>query len=91
VDRPHQASVVHRQRWNTAKRSAWAKFAKNGHDVAWEFAAGGGYTGRMLIDGEIYAPSEATKKFLGKEDALPDPTKAGIVNLIVHMARYNET
>ena len=49
---------------NTAKRSTWAKFAKKGHDVAWEFAAGGGYTGRMLIDGEIYTPSEATKKFL---------------------------
>jgi len=53
---------------NTAKRSTWAKFAKTGHDVAWEFAAGGGYTGRMLIDGEIYTPSEATKKFLRKED-----------------------
>lgn len=25
---------------------------------------GGSYTGRMLIDGEIYTPSEATKKFL---------------------------
>jgi hypothetical protein len=24
----------------------------------------GSYTGRMLIDGEIYTPSEATKKFL---------------------------
>jgi hypothetical protein len=35
------------------------------HEIAWEFAArGGSYTGRMLIDGEIYTPSEATKKFL---------------------------
>ena len=25
---------------------------------------GGGYTGRMLIDGEIYTPREATKTFL---------------------------
>lgn len=49
---------------NTAKRSKWAKFAREGHDVAWEFARGGGYSGRMLIDGEIYTPSEATTKFL---------------------------
>ncbi len=34
-------------------------------DIAWEFAGpGGAYTGRMLIDGEFYTPSEATKKFL---------------------------
>jgi hypothetical protein len=50
---------------NKAKASKWAKLAREGHDVAWEFAGqGGGYTGRMLIDGEIYTPSEATKKFL---------------------------
>lgn len=52
---------------NSAKASKWAKLARQGHDVAWEFAGpGGGYTGRMLIDGEIYTPSEATKKFLQK-------------------------
>jgi hypothetical protein len=52
---------------NAEKRSKWARLAKEGHDVAWEFeAAGGAYTGRMLIDGEIYTPSEATKKFLQK-------------------------
>jgi hypothetical protein len=28
---------------------------------------GGNYTGRMLIDGEIYTPSEATKKFVKAE------------------------
>jgi hypothetical protein len=28
----------------------------------------GGYTGRMLIDGEIYTPSEATRKFLRSTD-----------------------
>jgi hypothetical protein len=28
--------------------------------------SGGAYTGRILIDGEIYTPSEATKKFLRK-------------------------
>jgi hypothetical protein len=51
---------------NAAKASSkWAKLARKGHDIAWEFAApGGAYTGRMLIDGEIYTPSEATKKFL---------------------------
>ena len=43
----------------------WAKLAREGHDIAWEFLTpGGAYTGRMLIDGDIYTPSEATKKFL---------------------------
>jgi hypothetical protein len=33
--------------------------------MAWEFAnPGGAYTGRLLIDGEIYTSSEATRKFL---------------------------
>jgi hypothetical protein len=50
---------------NAEKRSKWAKLAREGHEVAWEFGAPGGeYTGRMLIDGEIYTSSEATKKFL---------------------------
>jgi hypothetical protein len=52
---------------NAAKESKWAKLARDGHDVAWEFGAGGSYTGRMLIDGEIYSPAEATKKFLHKD------------------------
>ena len=52
---------------NASKASKWAKLAREGHDVAWEFEnPGGSYTGRMLIDGEIYTPSEATKKFLKK-------------------------
>jgi hypothetical protein len=39
---------------NRAKASKWAKLARNGHDIAWEFEKpGGGYTARMLIDGEI--------------------------------------
>jgi len=43
----------------------WAKLAREGHDIAWEFLTpGGAYTGRMLIDGEICTPSEATKKLL---------------------------
>ena len=43
----------------------WAKLARQGHEVAWEFdKPGGGYTGRMLIGGEIYSASEATKRFL---------------------------
>jgi hypothetical protein len=53
---------------NAAKRSRWAKLARAGHDIAWEFDGPDGvYTGRMLIDGEIYTPSEATKKFLQNE------------------------
>jgi hypothetical protein len=53
---------------NTAKKTKWAKLARDGHDVAWEFSGrGGSYTGRMLIDGDLYTPSEATKKFLKRE------------------------
>jgi hypothetical protein len=50
---------------NANKLSKWAKLAREGHDIAWEFdSPGGSYTGRMLIDGEVYTPSEATTKFL---------------------------
>jgi hypothetical protein len=49
---------------NATKTSKWAKLAGKGHDVAWEFGANRRYTGRMLVDGEILTPSEATKKFL---------------------------
>jgi hypothetical protein len=53
---------------NAAKKTKWAKLARDGDDVAWEFAGrGGSYTGRMLIDGELYTPSEATKKFLKRD------------------------
>ena len=32
----------------------WAKLARERHEIAWEFVKqGGGYSGRMLIDGEI--------------------------------------
>jgi hypothetical protein len=58
----------HRHFWleqNPAKNSKWAKLARKGHALAWEFATpGGSYTGRLVIDGEIYTTSEATKKFL---------------------------
>jgi hypothetical protein len=50
---------------NKAKASKWAKLAKKGHDIAWEFdAPGSSYSGRILIDGEIYSTADATKKFL---------------------------
>ena len=50
---------------NSAKQSRWAKLAREGHTVAWEFEnPGGSYTGRLLIDGEILSTSEATKKYL---------------------------
>ncbi len=51
---------------NSAKQSQWGKLAREGHLLAWEFVSPGGtYTGRLLIDGEIYTTNEATKKFLG--------------------------
>ena len=49
---------------NAAKRTKWAKLARDGHAIAWEFAKEGGYSGRMLVDGEILTPAEATKKLL---------------------------
>jgi hypothetical protein len=52
---------------NPSKRTIWAKLAREGHAIAWEFAAGGGYSGRMLVNGEILTPAEATKKFVRSE------------------------
>ena len=50
---------------NASKASKWAKLAREGHSMAWEFdSPGGAYTGRLLIDGEVYTTAEATKKFL---------------------------
>jgi hypothetical protein len=53
---------------NESKDSRWAKLARQGHEIAWEFdSPGGSYTGRVLIDGEVYTSREATKKFLKEE------------------------
>ena len=54
---------------NDAKQSQWAKLARAGHAIAWEFDnPGGSYTGRLLIDGKVYTTSEATKEFLKAQD-----------------------
>jgi hypothetical protein len=53
---------------NPTKRTKWAKLARDGLYVAGEFASGGGYSGRMLIDGEILPPTEATKNFLAAKE-----------------------
>jgi hypothetical protein len=52
---------------NATKTSKWAKLASEGHAVAWEFGANRRYTGRMMVDGGIFTPAEATKKFLGTD------------------------
>ena len=50
---------------NASKASKWAKLARQGHEIAWEFdSPGGAYAGRLLIDGRVYTTAEATKKFL---------------------------
>lgn len=49
---------------NAAKESKWAKLAQDGHEVAWEFSAGGSYTGRILIDGEIYTPPASARAWV---------------------------
>ena len=55
---------------NPAKNTKWAKLARQGHAVAWEFEnPGGSYTGRLLIDGQLYTAGEATKKFMPKTSA----------------------
>ena len=68
---------------NSAKTSRWAKLARDGHQIAWEFdSPGGAYTGRLLIDGEVYPAGEAVKKFfmrsmqrsLSSSDTLAWPT-----------------
>jgi len=49
---------------NPNKRSKQAKLAREEHHMAWEFEGpGGGYTGRMLIDGQIYTPSRPLGSF----------------------------
>ena len=59
---------VHNRFWleqNASKQSRWAELARKGHAIAWEFdSPGGSYTGRLLIDGEVYTSSEAARKFL---------------------------
>jgi len=61
---------------NLAKDSKWAKLAREGHYVAWEFEQpGGGYTGRLLVDGEILTPKEATRRFLQDHSAEPNAEK----------------
>ena len=52
---------------NPRKRSKWSVLASQGHDIAWEFGKNRLYSGRMLIDGEILAVSEATDKFLKRD------------------------
>jgi hypothetical protein len=39
---------------NAAKASNWAKLAREGREIVWEFERPGGrYTGRILIDSEV--------------------------------------
>jgi hypothetical protein len=50
---------------NASKSSKWAKLAREGHLIAWEFdSPGSAYTGRLLIDGEIYTTAEVVRRFL---------------------------
>lgn len=53
---------------NPVKNSRWAKLARQGHAIAWEFEnrEGGGYTGRVLIDGEIMSAKEAHERFIAR-------------------------
>lgn len=50
---------------NTGKKSPWTRLARQGHRIWWEFNKRGrkSYTGRLIIDGELYTVAEAKKKF----------------------------
>ena len=49
---------------NDAKQSQWAKLARAGHAIAWEFDnPGGSYTGRLLIDGKCTLPPKRQRSF----------------------------
>jgi hypothetical protein len=44
---------------NSSKSTKWAKLAREGHEVAWEFESPGGtYTGRMLVQVQIRCKPE---------------------------------
>jgi len=64
------AGVYRRRRPSLARAESGeavelGEVAREGHEVAWEYdGPGGAYTGRMLINGEILTPSDATKRFL---------------------------
>ena len=49
------------------RRPPNGRSSPKGHDVAWEFGPNRRYTGRMLVDGVILTPSEATKKFFAAQ------------------------
>ena len=53
---------------NSVKKSRWGKLAREGHEIAWEFEnrESGGYTGRILIDGEVMTAKDAHKRFLSR-------------------------
>lgn len=50
---------------NTIKNSPWTRLAKKGHELWWEIHRGGDrrYTGRLIIDDQLYTVSEAKKVF----------------------------
>lgn len=73
---------------NASKASQWAKLAREGHAVAWEFdSPGGSYTGRLLIDGEIYKTSEAT--IMGRRKAMTRNSVPESVARRVHIKLFN--
>ena len=48
----------------TIKSSPWTRLAKKGHEIWWEFHRDGDrrYTGRLIIDDQLYTVSEAKKR-----------------------------
>jgi hypothetical protein len=48
---------------NTRPGTRWGFLAKAGHDVQHLMKKGGGYAGKMKVDGKEYTYEEATKKF----------------------------
>jgi hypothetical protein len=75
---------------NSSKQSKRGKLAREGYDIAWEFGSrGGSYTGRMLVDGELYTPSEATKKVSPNGQEMTHKSKAGSIGRsLFHAPEY---
>jgi len=57
-------------RWvqqNPRTGSLFARAARLGHKIAWEFSPKGDYTGRVYLDGKVLSREEARQKLLNRK------------------------
>jgi hypothetical protein len=58
-------------RWieqNSRRSSGWARLAQQGRQIAWEFGPSRehGYTGRVMIDGQVMTKAQAIEALWGR-------------------------